>query len=174
MNSETDLITRKFIWRGLGLLALFGLLAACKSPLAIVGEGDIVDLNNTGFGCTLEQFRTDDPACTENESSGDYIVNYQGVPRPGWRFVRWEGPCGHLSEVPNCRVDSPAAFVALWDKDYSHIPIPTTVAVFEPINTTDTVFRVQLSDIDVRRSSNDAVLEVDTSAVISGDLIFDE
>ena len=88
--------------------------------------------------------------------------------------MRWEGPCGHLSEEPNCRVDSPAAFVAFWDKDFSHIPIPTTVAVFEPINTTDAAFRVVLSDIDVRRISNGAALEVDTDAVSSGDLILDE
>jgi hypothetical protein len=27
-------------------------------------------------------------ACTENEVLGDYFVNYQGIPRQGWKFVR--------------------------------------------------------------------------------------
>ncbi len=50
-------------------------LQACKHPLGIVGEGDIVEVGNTGRGCSLEQFRVGDPACTENEITGDYLVS---------------------------------------------------------------------------------------------------
>lgn len=131
MKSGTGLAKRTLSLRGVGMLALVTVLAACKHPLRIVGEGNIEDLNNSGFGCTLEQFRADDPACTENESTGDYIVNYQGVPRAGWRFVRWEGPCDPLSEAPNCQIIAPASFVAFWDQEHPDTPIPTTVAVFE-------------------------------------------
>jgi hypothetical protein len=47
-------------------LGLFVLLQACKHPLAIEGEGDIVDLNNSGPGCTLEQFQAGAFACIVN------------------------------------------------------------------------------------------------------------
>lgn len=118
--------------RFLVTLTLILLLQACKHPLIIVGEGDIVDLNGSGRGCTLEQFQSGDTACTDNESTGDYFVNFQAVPRPGWRFVRWEGPCGHLSVEPDCRIESPADWVAYWDLEFSDIDIPATIAVFEP------------------------------------------
>ena len=63
----------------LGLLvivvALIFALQTCKHPLVIVGEGDIVDINNSGHGCTLEEFQAQDPACIENEVSRDYFVN---------------------------------------------------------------------------------------------------
>ncbi len=113
-----------------GVLLLLA-LQACKHPLAIVGEGDIVDLNGSDFGCTLEQFEANDVACTENEVTGDYFVNYQAVPRPGWRFVRWDGPCGHLSEDNNCRFDVASLWVVFWDRDYGEFPIPASTAVFE-------------------------------------------
>jgi hypothetical protein len=111
-------------------LAILLLLQACKHPLAIVGEGDIVDLNGTGYGCTYEQFAAGGSAC-DLDVQGDYLVNYQAVPRPGWKFVRWEGPCGHMSVAPNCMIETVAAWVAFWDQTYSHIAIPRTLAIFE-------------------------------------------
>ncbi|MFT5483724.1 MAG: CubicO group peptidase (beta-lactamase class C family) [Halieaceae bacterium] len=113
-------------------VAILVLLQACKHPLIIVGEGDIVDLNGSVHGCTLVQFQAGDTACTENTATGDYFVNYQAVPKPGWRFVRWEGPCGHLSVAPACRIESPSAWVAYWDLEFSDTDIPATIAVFEP------------------------------------------
>ena len=99
-----------------GLFALL-VLSACKHPLAIVGEGDIVDLNGSDFGCSLEQFQNDSPKCLGNEViNADYRVNYSPQPRPGWQFVRWDGPCGHLSEGNNCAFDVSAPFVAWFDE----------------------------------------------------------
>ncbi len=118
----------------LSTLVVILVLCGCKHPLEIVGQGDIVDLNGSGHGCTLEQFQTQDVACTENETFTDYLVNYHATPRPGWKFVRWEGPCGHLSEPPNCRIEAVAAWVTLWDAEYGDVPIPPTVAVFERTN----------------------------------------
>ena len=113
-------------------LAVILLLQACKHPLEIQGQGDIVDLNGSGHGCTLEQFQAADVACTENEVFGDYSVKYKGVPRTGWKFVRWEGPCASTSEPPYCELDIPAAWVEAWDADYPGVPLQSTVAVFEP------------------------------------------
>ena len=60
--------------RVLTVIAVILLLHACKHPLEIQGQGDIVDLNGSGHGCTLEQFQAADAACTENEVLGDYSV----------------------------------------------------------------------------------------------------
>jgi monoamine oxidase len=106
-------------------------LQACKHPLSVVGEGDIVDSNGSGFGCSFEQSRDGDPACLENQVSGDYFVNYRAVPRPGWKFVRWDGLCSKQSVPPDCRLDSPAAWVTYWDEVFPTVIIPPTTAVFE-------------------------------------------
>jgi hypothetical protein len=112
------------------LLLLPVLLAACKHPLIVIGNGDIVDLNSSGHGCTLEQFQASDPACTENEVVGDYAVNYEGRPRPGWRFARWDGVCQkERSIAPHCAIEIPAAGVSWWDAQNSG-PSPATTAVF--------------------------------------------
>ena len=49
------------------LLMIPAVLVACKHPLEIEGQGDILELNGTGRGCTLEQYRAGAKACTENE-----------------------------------------------------------------------------------------------------------
>jgi len=106
-----------------------------------VGEGDIVDTNNSGYGCTFEQFQARDTACTENEVRGDYFVNYRAEPRPGWRYVRWDGPCSPRSDFQHCRHDIPAEGVTWWDKTYPDTDIPPSTAIFEPI-TGETGFLV--------------------------------
>lgn len=108
-------------------------LQSCKHPLAIVGEGDIVDANNSGHGCTLEQFQARDTVCTENDVSGDYFVNYKAEPRPGWRFVRWDGPCAPRSDFQYCRLNFSQAGVVWWDETYPDAEIPPSTAVFAPI-----------------------------------------
>lgn len=108
-------------------------LQACKHPLVIVGEGDIVDANNSGRGCSLEQFRAQDKACIENDVSGDYFVNYKAEPRPGWRFVRWDGPCSPQSDFQHCRLHVSEAGVEWWDETYPNNEIPPSTAVFQPI-----------------------------------------
>ena len=115
------------------VLLATAVLQGCKHPLAIKGEGDIVETGNSGRGCTLEQFRAGDTACTENEVSGDYYVNYQAVPRPGWRFVRWEGPCSPDSDFQHCKFAAAKAAVDWWDETYPDNAIPPSIAVFQPI-----------------------------------------
>jgi CubicO group peptidase (beta-lactamase class C family) len=109
------------------------LLQACKHPLAIVGEGDIIDVNNSDYGCTLEQSQAGDAACTDNEVTGDYHVNFRAEPRLGWRFVQWEGPCAQTSEYRHCRIDVTADWVSWWEEVASGFEIPASTAVFEEV-----------------------------------------
>ena len=90
-------------------------LQGCKHPLAIRGKGDIVDLNRTGYGCTLKQYKADKIACIQSVDGGGYHVNYKAKPYPGWRFLRWEGPCAPDSNFQNCRLDVSEAEIARWD-----------------------------------------------------------
>lgn len=108
----------------LGLL----LLQACSHPLSLVGEGDISDTKGSGRGCTLEQFQNDDKACRENLVMSTYDVNYRATPRPGWRFVEWQGPCNQqLSVAPDCAFFVEGSVV----NQYWGQTMPTTTAVFE-------------------------------------------
>lgn len=106
------------------------LLIACKHPLAIVGEGDIVDLNGSAFGCLLEEFQAGASNCLENNVVGDYVVNYSAVPREGWKFSHWDGNCGHLTQAPACRFDVSALLVDYWDSNFSTVQLPALTAVF--------------------------------------------
>jgi YD repeat-containing protein len=120
----------------LGLASVFLVtvaLQACKHTLAIVGEGDIVDANNSGRGCTLEQFQAGNTACTENKVNGDYFVNYKAEPRPGWRFLRWQGPCSPDSDFQHCGFEVSKDAVDWWDETYPDNAIPPSTAVFQPI-----------------------------------------
>ncbi|MEM6583812.1 MAG: FAD-dependent oxidoreductase [Pseudomonadota bacterium] len=117
------------------ILTLLLFLQACRHPLAIEGQGDIVDLNEGPFGCSLEQYLAGESTC-ENEVSGDYFVNYAAIPRQGWRFDRWEGWCSPLSEGTHCRFDVSAEAVTFWDTERPNTPIGPLTAVFEPVENT--------------------------------------
>ena len=113
--------------RLLGLSLGLLLLQACSHPLSLVGEGDISDTKGSGRGCTLEQFQNDDTACRENLVTSTYDVNYRATPRPGWRFVEWQGPCNEqLSVAPDCALFYEASIVSqFWGQT-----MPATTAVF--------------------------------------------
>lgn len=108
-----------------------GFIQACSHPLEIVGEGDIVDLNASSRGCTLEQFNAQDDACVKNVVLGDYSVNYSAVARAGSEFVRWEGPCGGVSSYPDCAHEVSAAVV----QQFYFRTVPATTAVFCPTDS---------------------------------------
>ncbi len=113
------------------LVLSFLAIASCKHPLQIVGEGDIVELNDGARGCTLEEFQAQATRCTDNDVVGDYNVLYEAQPRPGWRFVSWNGACGNVP-LGQCAVNVPAAFPAFWDDTFPGVPAPALVATFEP------------------------------------------
>jgi hypothetical protein len=138
-------------------------LQACKHPLSIVGEGDIVDLNDSGHGCTLEQFQAQDIACTENEVTGSYDVIYQAIPKPGWKFVRWDGLCGNESRTPLCRFKVTREGLEWLEENYSDAETPIVVAVFERITTEFT--EAEVAAIDVIRRHMKARNNSDTEAL---------
>jgi arylsulfatase A-like enzyme len=91
-----------FFTRGISLVALLLLVAACKHPFEIVGEGDIYSQTGTR-DCLLEDYQASQPNCTENIVTGDYFETYTADPRPGWKFDGWENYCGR-------RVDNTCSF----------------------------------------------------------------
>jgi hypothetical protein len=102
-----------------------------RHPLEMMGEGNIVDLNESGHGCTFEQYQAEDRACTENSSQGSYAVLYQPIPQPGWTFDRWDGACDPDSRYPLCRIELSAEEVrSLANEDRT---LPALMAVFVPI-----------------------------------------
>ncbi len=111
------------------IAALTLLVSACKHPLQIVGEGDIVELNNGARGCTLEQFQAADSRCTDNEVQDDYDALYQALPRPGWRFVSWNGACGAVPRG-QCKVAAPASLISWWDMNFPGLPVSPLIATF--------------------------------------------
>ncbi len=72
------------------LLAIVTLacLAGCSHPLEIAGEGDIVSASGER-DCSLEEYNSGAPTCSENYISGAYDEIYQALPRPGWEFEGW-------------------------------------------------------------------------------------
>jgi arylsulfatase A-like enzyme len=105
--------------RTLAALSLLFVLSACRQPFEIVGQGDIFSSSGTR-DCPLEA-----QPC-EFLIEGDYLETYRAVPRPGWKFVRWER-CGE--QYPDCTFDAPADMVART----AGRTMPPTVAVFEPL-----------------------------------------
>ncbi len=124
------------IFRTLTVVSLLSFLAACRQPLAIQGEGDIVELNNGVRGCALEEFRAGWPRCTENTVSGSESLLYRALPRPGWKFARWEGNCAKGSRGRNCIKNYDKEWVDWWDENYPDEEIPPLTAVFVPDNGT--------------------------------------
>lgn len=109
------------------------LLQACRHPLQIQGEGDIVDLNGTGRGCTLEESLANDPRCSENGvEDGRYQVEFEPRPREGWVFKEWAGEttCAPVSEFPNCFYNLTPAWYQWWIGYFPTWNAKPTIAVF--------------------------------------------
>ena len=129
-----DLDRTMTLFRTLTLLALASVLAACKQPLAIQGEGDIVELKRGVRGCALEEFRAGWPRCTENTVSGSESLLYRALPRPGWKFARWEGNCAKASPGQDCAKNYNKTWVDWWNDNYPDEELPPLTAVFVPDN----------------------------------------
>jgi hypothetical protein len=114
-------------------ITLLLFLQGCSHPLEIEGEGDIINwglpyIQSEVHGCTLEQFRDQDIACTKNYSVSVYYVNYHAAPRQGWVFKGWEGICGDKG-TSTCKLEiSNDVVTSFWFKT-----MPATKAVFETI-----------------------------------------
>jgi hypothetical protein len=108
------------------------LVQACKHPLAIQGEGDIVERLGAVRGCTLEEFNAGASRCADNEvTDSGYRVSYQAIPRPGYRFARWEGTgCATLTDEGYCEYDVAQVWVDFTNLTWPGLAMPPTTAVF--------------------------------------------
>ncbi|MEM8562858.1 MAG: hypothetical protein AAGF57_11520 [Pseudomonadota bacterium] len=106
------------------------MMSACRHPLAIQGEGDIIELNRGERGCALEEFRANLARCTDNEVSATESVRYRALPRPGWRFIRWDGYCSPESRNRDCEIDYTRAGVDWWEDNFPGSPAAPLRAIF--------------------------------------------
>ena len=109
------------------LLAIVTLacLAGCSHPLEIAGEGDIFSASGER-DCSLEEYNSGAPTCSENYISGAYDEIYQALPRPGWEFAGWEN-CQHANpQTQYCGFSVPAKTV----QDFWGNTAPPLVAYF--------------------------------------------
>ncbi len=111
---------------------LVTLLSACKHPLEIQGEGDIVERLYGERGCTLQQFRSGAEACTENTVIDTaYVASYQAVAAPGWVFSHWEGTkCNTVTPEGYCEYDVGQFWIDATNEYYPDSTVPSLVAVF--------------------------------------------
>jgi len=63
------------------LVALALATSACRQPLAIQGEGDIIELNRGERGCALEEFRAGWSRCAVNEVNDTESLVYRALYR---------------------------------------------------------------------------------------------
>jgi len=106
--------------------------SACRQPLAIEGEGDIIELNRGERGCALEEFRAGWSRCAVNEVSDSESLRYRALPRAGWRFSHWDGFCAKDSRGQDCHKNYDRAWVQWWDETYPDEELPPLTAVFTP------------------------------------------
>ncbi|MBP6683320.1 MAG: amine oxidase, partial [Halioglobus sp.] len=115
--------------RTLLLFTCIIVLGACKQPLAIQGEGDIVELNRGERGCALEEFRAGWTRCSSNDVFDSESLRYRALPRPGWKFSHWDGACAAESPGQDCLKTYDKQWVQWWDDNYPKEVIPPLTAV---------------------------------------------
>ena len=106
------------------------ILAACKHPLEIDGQGDIVERNLGVRGCSVDEFNAQLTRCSDNEVTETAAVRYQALPRSGWRFSHWEG-CSDPEATDSCEFDYLADWAAFWDETLPDTAAPSLKAVFQ-------------------------------------------
>jgi uncharacterized protein (DUF1800 family) len=108
-------------------------LQACKHPLAIEGQGDIVERLAGVRGCTLEDFQAGAARCVDNEAvAEDYVVSYEAIPRPGWVFTGWEGTaCSTVTDEGYCEYSFAQSWIDFTDSTWPGFGFPPTIAVFK-------------------------------------------
>ena len=113
------------------LTLLFALLlAACRHPLVIKGDGDIIELNAGARGCALEEFRAQWARCTDNAVSNNETVRYRALPRSGWRFTRWDGYCAAESRGKDCEIIYDKASIEWWEEFFPDQGAAPLTAIF--------------------------------------------
>jgi hypothetical protein len=63
-------------------------ISACRHPIEIVGEGDVISVTGTR-DCLLEDLQARLANCVNNDVCKSYQKTYYAVPRKGWQFGGW-------------------------------------------------------------------------------------
>ncbi len=106
------------------------LLGACKHPLEIQGQGDIIETASGIRGCALEEFQAGIGRCTNNAVDGNEDVTYRALPRPGWRFSHWDSACAQGSSGADCKLSYDQSLADFWDENFPDQTWPALRAVF--------------------------------------------
>ncbi len=112
------------------VIAAAALLGACKHPLEIQGQGDIIETARGVRGCSLEEFEGGVARCSSNAVNGDEDATYRALPRPGWRFSHWDGFCAKESQAPDCNISYLQSLADFWDDNFPEETWPPLRAVF--------------------------------------------
>ncbi len=112
------------------ITAAFVLLSACKHPLEIEGQGDIIETARGVRGCSLEEFQAGVGRCSSNAVAGDEDVTYRALPRPGWRFSHWGSACAQDSPGDDCQLSYSQSLADFWDENFPGQDWPALRAVF--------------------------------------------
>jgi hypothetical protein len=117
-------------------LLLFALLlslgiSACRHPIEIVGEGDVMSATGNR-DCLLEDFQERLANCVNNDVVEAYAETYYAVPRTGWQFGGWGHYCATKSGDEGCSFNISAAQV----EEYIDETMPSLVAYFRREVTT--------------------------------------
>jgi hypothetical protein len=114
-------------YQAMCVVVCLSVLSACRHPLAIDGEGDIVETRFGVRGCSLEEFRAGWSRCTDNNVTDTESVVYRGLPRPGWKFSHWTGRCANNPPGEDCPVNYDRKWIDWWEDNYPDVePKPLT------------------------------------------------
>ncbi len=106
------------------------LLGACRHPLEIQGQGDIIETASGIRGCALEEFQAGIGRCANNAVDGNEDLVYRALPRPGWRFSHWDGACAAGSSGADCNISYDQSLADFWDENFPDQTWPALRAVF--------------------------------------------
>lgn len=138
------------------LICLLALTTACSHPLEIIGEGNIIS-SSGNRDCSLEQFQSGDPSCTQNLVTGAYRETYYAEPEPDWHFFRWLNYCVK-ADTNACRFEVPEHVT----EQARGKSVPPLIAEF----SRGTVFNWKL-DTGVIRGADSFSLEVNGITVVA-------
>lgn len=129
--------TIKIVLLAIALLSLY----ACRHPIEIVGEGDVLSASG-GRTCLLEDFQAGLDNCSKNTVDGAYQETYYAVPRAGWQFDHWGSYCTDKPS-PECSFNISAQAV----RDFWGKAVPPLQAVFTPIAPLNSDARASLASL---------------------------
>ena len=77
-------------------------IGACRHPIEIIGEGDVMSASGNR-DCLLEEFQEGQANCAKNKVTGAYKETYFAVPRAGSQFVAWGNYCTKSAQADQCK-----------------------------------------------------------------------